>query len=156
MGQLSSGEVGVRFHSVNVERRSDGEFSLLPVGGAVLPEEPIRYSSSGGALGSQVKLTVLNEAGRIVFEDSTKYNLSGNAWVDTVAPQIAGRYKLRASTSIFFVSHSKETVFVVSLDAPPPPPPPGNGGFFDLKKLTLPLLFLGGAILVAMLLRRRS
>ena len=142
--------------SVAVERRSGPGFNALPTGGDVAPNEAIRYSVNGAGAGISGRATirVFSERGNTVFNKQAGLTLSGNAWLDSVAPVIPGTYRVEASAPmsslIPFYSPTGEafTTFNVSSDAPDPPAgPPGGGGIFGgmgkiVKASMIPLIML--------------
>ena len=111
-------------HSVTVQRRSGDTFSPIPVGGAVLPGEAIRYRSDGGNLPfDTVTFRVIDMLGGVVFEFTANLNSLLSGWVDTVAPALQGVYTLTAEVRSFpflTVTHFADTLFIVDQDAPPP------------------------------------
>ena len=125
--------------SVSVERRSGSGFNTIPSGGSVYPIEAIRYSINGAGVGITGRATVrvYSERGNKIFDKQAGLTLSGNAWLDAVAPAIPGLYLVEAeaplSSLIPFYSPSGQanTTFTVSENAPDAPPgAPGPGGFF--------------------------
>jgi hypothetical protein len=87
-------------HALRIERNRGGAWSLLPSGGSVRPEEPIRFTAaSGPGLSTWVDFSVLDAAGATVLgPEQVTGNLAGNAWLDATAPIDPGTYTVLAES----------------------------------------------------------
>lgn len=147
-------------HTVAVLRRSGDTFSPINSGDTVCLGEPIRYRANGVKFGGQVRFVVTDSIGSrtLLDQEAGVQLLSGDAWLDTVAPQDAGDYKFDAHARTYpFLpfSHIAQIGFRVNKDCTPPPKPPPKSDFLkDIKGILIAAAVIVGIVLVAPILTR--
>lgn len=141
-------------HTVTVNRRSGNTFSPIAIGGQVFPGEAVRLLTRGidNQSINEPDFFIFDASGELVFRRRVTANLVGNAWIDIAAPFVEGNYRLVVHAQSFpFLptTHTGETSFEVSADAPDPPDEPPGGGILDFLGSTTGLILAGAALVVA-------
>lgn len=120
-------------HTVAVLRRTDGTWSPVTEGEAVLPREPIRLYAADTSWSVHFRLE--DGAGNVLLDQAAGRRLAyADGWLDIAAPVQEGTYTAYAVDSDWpwaFPRHEVSVGFRVSASAPepiPPPPPPAGGG----------------------------
>jgi hypothetical protein len=162
--------LGLRSHTITIERNRGGKWSELSAGGSVTPEEGIRYSAHFGWQWSTAKaeFTLKDSQGNTVWGPrSANANPAGNAWIDVNAPILPGTYMLNVkgmeskpgSFGLWTSSHDSTRSYRVSKSAPSIPGGgqlPGLPGLGDIGGIfTSPwtfVLLLVGLIALGILL----
>lgn len=116
--------------TLNVQRRTDSTYVPITVGEKVLPGESIRIFASD--IVCQPTLSILDAGGNVVVSQMVPASpITGEAWLDTVAPTTEGVYTATLETSDYWwlacvFPYTVSFLFQVAADAPAPPPP-SNG-----------------------------
>ena len=162
--------LGLRSHTITIERNKSGKWSELSSGGSVKPEEAIRYSAHFGWQLSPAKaeFTLMDSNGTVVWGPrDANANPAGNAWIDVNAPLLPGTYTLNVKGTegkpgtfgLWTSSHDSTRTYRVSTSAPAIPGGgqlPGLPGLGDIGGIfTSPwtfVLLLVGIIALGILL----
>jgi hypothetical protein len=152
-----------------VLRRSGTKFVPLGFGERVSPGEAIRLQASGtDRLGvNSPEFTIVRDGIEVFRQKKRPHPISGNANIDTRAPQDSGTYSLivhQSGSLATWRTHAAEAQFTVSQSAQRPIDPAPKGGiegaldsiFGNLKKIALLTVIVAGVGIVVLVLVRRT